>query len=84
VDPVGPAGWSNYFTLLNPVGRSRMKGRCKIVKGGSYRAPWDWDGYNPDGMKETPVQVGAREYVYLDPYTHFDLGFRVAEGGVWR
>jgi hypothetical protein len=35
-------------------------------------------------MFETPVECGAREYLYQHPYTHFDLGFRVAEGGVWR
>lgn len=34
-------------------------------------------------MHETPVQPGAREYVAMHPYTHFDLGFRVALGGVW-
>ena len=83
-DPTGPGGWANYFSLIDPVGRSRGKGRCKVLRGGSYRAPWSWEEYNPDDMHETPVQPGAREYVYLDPYTHFDLGFRVALGGVWR
>jgi hypothetical protein len=74
----------NYLSLLDPVGRSREKGRCKVVRGGSYRAPWNWQERNPDNMLETPMQVGAREYLYQEPYTHFDLGFRVAEGGVWR
>lgn len=83
-DPTGPNGILNYFSLLDPVGRSRAKGRCKVVRGGSYRAPWDWHERNPDRMLETPMQVGAREYLYQEPYTHFDLGFRVAEGGVWR
>jgi formylglycine-generating enzyme required for sulfatase activity len=83
-DPIGPNGWLNYVSLLDPVGRSRTKGRCHVVRGGSYRAPWNWRERNPDDMFETPVQVGAREYVYQAPYTHFDLGFRVAEGGVWR
>jgi len=61
-----------------------MKGRCHVVRGGSYRAPFDWVTKNPDGRFETPVQVGAREYLYQAPYTHFDLGFRVAMGGVHR
>lgn len=81
LEPQGPSGWSNYFTLLRPVGRSRLKGRCKVLRGGSYRAPWDWRTKNPDGRLETPAQVGAREYLYQAPYTHFDLGFRVAMGG---
>lgn len=80
-DPVGPGGLFNYFSLISPVGRSRGKGRCKVLRGGSYRAPFTWKEYNPDGMHETPVQPGAREYVAMDPYTHFDLGFRVALGG---
>lgn len=83
-DPLGPNGVLNYLSLLDPVGRARSKGRCKVVRGGSYRAPWNWSERNPDNMFETPVQVGAREYLYQEPYTHFDLGFRVAEGGVWR
>ena len=84
-DPVGPSGLSAYLSLLSPTGtRSRLKGRCKVIRGGSYRAPWSWGERNPDNMIETPVQVGAREYVYQRPYTHFDLGFRVAEGGVWK
>jgi formylglycine-generating enzyme required for sulfatase activity len=82
IDPVGPSGLPNYLTLINPLGRSRLKGRCKVVRGGSYRAPWDWVTKNPDGRFETPVMVGAREYLYQAPYTHFDLGFRVALGGV--
>lgn len=60
------------------------RGRCHVDRGGSYRAPWNCHERNPDNMLETPVRVGAREYVYQAPYTHFDLGFRVAEGGVWR
>ena len=83
-DPTGPNGLRNYFSLIDPVGRSRKKGRCRVVRGGSYRAPWNWQERNPDDMFETPMQVGAREYLYQQPYTHFDLGFRVAEGGVWR
>lgn len=81
-DPGGPSGLLNYFSLINPVGRSRGKGRCKVLRGGSYRAPFTWEEYNPDGMHETPVQPGARDYVAMDPYTHFDLGFRVALGGI--
>lgn len=83
-DPIGPSGISAYLSLVDPVNRSRLKGRCRVVRGGSYRAPWDWHTRNPDNMFETPVEVGAREYLYQEPYTHFDLGFRVAEGGVWR
>ena len=84
-DPVGPSGLSAYLSLLDPSGtRSRLKGRCKVLRGGSYRAPWNWVERNPDNMHETPAQVGSREYVYQQPYTHFDLGFRVAEGGVWK
>jgi formylglycine-generating enzyme required for sulfatase activity len=83
VDPLGPSGFWNYFSLIRPTSnRSRLKGRCKVVRGGSYRAPWDWVTKNPDGRFETPVQVGAREYLYQQPYTHFDLGFRVAMGGL--
>jgi formylglycine-generating enzyme required for sulfatase activity len=82
VDPTGPGGFANYFSLMSPTGRSRVKGRCHVVRGGSYRAPWDWNTKNPDGRFETPVMVGAREYLYQAPYTHFDLGFRVALGGV--
>ena len=81
-NPTGPSGFRNYFSLISPTGRSRLKGRCHVVRGGSYRAPWDWKTKNPDGRFETPVQVGAREYLYQEPYTHFDLGFRVALGGV--
>ena len=77
-DPQGPSGFEAYVSLLNPVGRSRLKGRCHVVRGGSYRAPWDWQTKGPDGRLETPVQPGAREYLYQAPYTHFDLGFRVA------
>jgi hypothetical protein len=29
-------------------------------------------------MYELPVMVAARDYLYQEPYTHFDLGFRVA------
>jgi formylglycine-generating enzyme required for sulfatase activity len=78
VDPEGPSGWANYFTLIAPPDRSRLKGRCKVVRGGSYRAPFDWVTRNPDDMLEIPVMVGARDYLYQEPYTHFDLGFRVA------
>jgi formylglycine-generating enzyme required for sulfatase activity len=78
VDPTGPSGMAAYLGLLDAVGRSRKKGRCHVVKGGSYRAPFDWQTKNPDGRFETPVQCGAREYLYQAPYTHFDLGFRVA------
>jgi hypothetical protein len=77
-DPTGPSGWANYLTLISPPDRSRRKGRCKVVRGGSYRAPWDWVTRNPDDMLEIPVMVGARDYLYQEPYTHFDLGFRVA------
>ena len=83
-DPSGPGPWENYLSLINPVGRNRGKGRTKVLRGGSYRAPFTWEEYNPDGMHETPVQPGAREYVAMHPYTHFDLGFRVALGGVWK
>lgn len=82
-DPTGPSGFRAYLSLVNPSGtRSRLKGRCRVVRGGSYRAPWDWFMNGPDGRPETPVQCGAREYLYQEPYTHFDLGFRVALGGV--
>ena len=77
-DPKGPSGFEAYVSLLSPVGRSRLKGRCHVVRGGSYRAPWDWHTKGPDGRLETPVQPGAREYLYQAPYTHFDLGFRLA------
>jgi formylglycine-generating enzyme required for sulfatase activity len=78
-DPPGPSGFAAYLGLLDPGGqRSRQKGRCRVVKGGSYRATFDWQSKNPDGRFETPAQCGAREYVYQAPYTHFDLGFRVA------
>jgi formylglycine-generating enzyme required for sulfatase activity len=77
-DPKGPSGLTAYVGLLGAQGRSRKKGRCHVVRGGSYRAPWDWHTKNPDGRLETPVQCGAREYLYQAPYTHFDLGFRVA------
>ena len=77
-DPEGPDGLRNYLTLLNPPERSRSKGRCHIVRGGSYRAPINWQTVGPDGRLETPIQCGAREYLYQAPYTHFDLGFRVA------
>ena len=76
-DPQGPSGLANYLTLIDPPQRSRFKGRCKVVRGGSYRASWDWETPNPDGMLEIPVNVGARDYLYQEPYTHFDLGFRV-------
>jgi formylglycine-generating enzyme required for sulfatase activity len=78
LEPVGPGGLSNYLTLINPPERSRLKGRCKVVRGGSYRAPWDWVTTNPDDMLEITVNVGARDYLYQEPYEHFDLGFRVA------
>jgi formylglycine-generating enzyme required for sulfatase activity len=84
VDPTGPSGLGNYLTLISPTGRARGKGRCHVVRGGSYRAPFDWTTKNPDGRFETPVMVGAREYLYQAPYTHFDLGFRVALGGVYQ
>jgi formylglycine-generating enzyme required for sulfatase activity len=80
LEPQGPSGLRAYLSLFEAVGRSRSKGRCRVLKGGSYRAPWDWTTRNPDGRFETPAQVGAREYLYQAPYTHFDLGFRVASG----
>ena len=80
VDPTGPSGLVNYLTLISPAARSRLKGRCKVVRGGSYRAPWDWVTTNPDDMLEITVNVGARDYLYQEPYEHFDLGFRVAMG----
>lgn len=83
-DPLGPTGFGAYLGLARVVGRSRLKGRCHVVRGGSWRAPWDWQTRGPHGMFETPVECGAREYLYQAPYTHFDLGFRVAMGGVWR
>ena len=76
-DPFGPSGFGNYVTLLNPPQRSRLKGRCHAVRGGSYRAPINWQTKGPDGRFETPFQCGARDYLYQAPYTHFDLGFRV-------
>jgi formylglycine-generating enzyme required for sulfatase activity len=42
MNPAGPNGLTAYFGLIDPVGRSRKKGRCHVVKGGSYRAPFDW------------------------------------------
>ncbi len=83
-DPLGPSGWANYLSLMSPIERGRMKGRCKVLRGGSFRAPWNWDEQGPDGLFEMPVRCGARGYVYQRPYTHFDMGFRVALGGVWR
>jgi formylglycine-generating enzyme required for sulfatase activity len=77
-DPKGPPGWLNYLSLVNPPQRSRWKGRCRIVRGGSYRAPADWRTLGADGRLETPLLCAAREYLYQEPYTHFDLGFRVA------
>jgi formylglycine-generating enzyme required for sulfatase activity len=79
-DPAGPSGLGNYLSLIAPLERSRLKGRCKTMRGGSYRAVLDHSLRNPDGRFETPVQCGAREYLYQQPYTHFDLGFRVALG----
>lgn len=84
IDPLGPPGWTNYISLLAPRDRSRLKGRCHVVRGGSWRAEWDWFTKGPEGRFETPVECGAREYLYQAPYTHFDLGFRIALGGVWR
>jgi sulfatase modifying factor 1 len=79
VDPKGPSGLQAYLGLLNPTSsRSRAKGRCRTVRGGSYRATFHWDDKNADGRHETPARCGSREYVYQAPYTHFDLGFRVA------
>jgi len=83
-DPVGPSAFANYFSLIDPIERFRSKGRCKVLRGGSFRAPWDWDVMGPDGLYEMPPRVGGRGYVYQEPYDHFDLGFRVAAGGVWR
>jgi formylglycine-generating enzyme required for sulfatase activity len=83
-DPLGPTGLANYFSLIRPEQRSRKKGRCHVVRGGSWRASWDWKSPGPEGRLETPVECGAREYLYQAPYDHFDLGFRVAEGGVYR
>jgi formylglycine-generating enzyme required for sulfatase activity len=83
-DPTGPSGWLNYFSLISPIERSRLKGRCKTIRGGSYRAPWDYDSVGPDGLPEMPPFVYTHGWVYQAPYTHFDLGFRLARGGVWR
>jgi hypothetical protein len=55
-----------------------------VVRGGSFRAPWARYDIGPDGLEEIPVRPGARDFLYQEPYDHFDLGFRVALGGVWR
>ncbi len=81
-DPVGPSGLVNYVSLVAPWQRSRLKGRCHVVRGGSYRAPWDALTPGPDGRLENSSQVFCRDWLYQQPYVHFDLGFRVAEGGV--
>ena len=83
-DPTGPSGFSNYFSLVSPWLRSRLKGRCHVVRGGSYRAPWDGVMIGKDGRPELSAETFGRDWLYQAPYTHFDLGFRVAEGGVWR
>lgn len=84
-DPTGPSGLANYLSLMSPTAkRSRWKGRCHVVRGGSYRAPWDGVMNAADGIPELSVQTFGRDWLYQEPYTHFDLGFRVAEGGVWR
>jgi formylglycine-generating enzyme required for sulfatase activity len=83
-DPVGPAGVANYLSLVRPWKRSRLKGRCHVVRGGSFRAPWDGVMVAPDGRPELSCQTFGRDWLYQQPYTHFDLGFRLAEGGVWR
>ena len=83
-DPTGPSGLANYLSLISPKERSRMKGRCRVVRGGSYRAPWDGMMNAVDGRPELSAQTFGRDWLYQAPYTHFDLGFRVAEGGVWR
>jgi formylglycine-generating enzyme required for sulfatase activity len=70
--------------LISPWKRSRLKGRCHVVRGGSYRAPWDGVMNGVDGRPELSAQTFGRDWLYQAPYTHFDLGFRVAEGGVWR
>jgi len=78
-NPTGPSGLGAYLSLVEPEGtRSRKKGRCHVVRGGSYRATFDWSEKNADGRHETPARCGSREYLYQAPYTHFDLGFRVA------
>jgi len=83
-DPTGPSGFANYATLISPWKRSRLKGRCHVVRGGSYRAPWDGVMQGVDGRPELSCQTFGRDWLYQQPYTHFDLGFRLAEGGVWR
>jgi formylglycine-generating enzyme required for sulfatase activity len=83
-DPTGPSGLANYHSLVHPWKRSRLKGRCHVVRGGSFRAPWDGVMIAPDGRPELSCQTFGRDWLYQQPYTHFDLGFRVAEGGVWR
>ena len=83
-DPTGPSGIGNYLSLISPWKRSRLKGRCHVVRGGSYRAPWDGVMNGVDGRPELSAQTFGRDWLYQAPYTHFDLGFRVAEGGVWR
>ncbi len=86
-DPVGPSGFQAYTSLLNPQIRSRWKGRCRTIRGGSYRGGWDYGDYLTLGIKgrdETPPYVFMHGWVYQEPYDHFDLGFRLAEGGVWR
>lgn len=84
LNPTGPSGLANYLTLIAPWKRSRLKGRCHVVRGGSYRAPWDGVMNAADGRPELSCQTFGRDWLYQEPYTHFDLGFRVAEGGVWR
>jgi formylglycine-generating enzyme required for sulfatase activity len=83
-DPLGPSGLANYGSLISPWLRSRLKGRCHVVRGGSYRAPWDGVMIGRDGRPELSAQTFGRDWLYQAPYTHFDLGFRVAEGGVWK
>jgi len=83
-DPTGPSGIANYHSLVHPWKRSRLKGRCHVVRGGSFRAPWDGVMIAPDGRPELSCQTFGRDWLYQQPYTHFDLGFRLAEGGAWR
>jgi hypothetical protein len=53
-----------------------------MVRSGSYRAPWDGVMNGVDRRPELSAQTFGRDWLYQAPYT--DLGFRVAEGGVWR
>jgi formylglycine-generating enzyme required for sulfatase activity len=68
-DPLGPSGLGNYFSLIHPTQRSRTKGRCHVVRGGSYRAPFDWVTKNPDGRLRD-ARAGGRARIPLPGAVH--------------